>query len=42
MQQGHRWATLLTTVLAFLRDERAPDDPSEVVQRCALWLPDMD
>lgn len=42
MQEGHCWAALLTAVLTLLEDEGAPDDPTEVVQWCALWLPDMD
>ena len=42
MQQGHRWADLLTAILTLFRDEGAPDDPAEVVQRSALWLADVD
>lgn len=42
MQQGHRWAALLTAVLTLFGDEGAPDDPAEVIQWSALWLSDMD
>lgn len=42
MQQGYSWAALLTAVVTLLGDEGTPDDPTEVVQWCALWLPDMD
>lgn len=42
MQQGHRWAALLTAVFTLFGDEGAPDDPPEVVQWSALWLADVD
>lgn len=42
MQQGHHWAALFTAVFTLLRNEGAPDDPTEVVQWRTLWLPDMD
>lgn len=42
MQQGHSGAALLTALLTFLRDKGTPDNPAEVVQWRALWLPNVD